>query len=93
MVCDTERMTIDENYIVSGNESARDVALGVLIRHMENRGRPAAVYVRDPEIYGALADLCSKTEVEIFFTPTLHMLDYFVNEMIATLTRKDIEDR
>lgn len=90
IICDAEMSALTEHYMVSRTDDPRDVALGLMIHHIENKGRPNVVYVRDPEIYGMIGHLCSSVDVEVVFTPALHMVDGFVNDMMENLL--DIEN-
>jgi hypothetical protein len=58
----------------------------MLVGYIEEKGRPSAIYVRDPEIFGIIGHLCSKIDVELYFTSMLNMLDFFVNDIIDRFT-------
>jgi len=89
IMCDTEKMAIAEHYMISRHDDPRDVALGLIIHHIENKGKPSTIFVRDPEIYGIISHLCSSVGIEVFFTPALNMLDYFLNDIVLTLSDDD----
>ena len=92
IMCDTEKGIVTEHYMISRYDDPRDVALGIIIHHIENKGRPSTIFVRDPEIYGIISHLCSSVDVEVFFTPALNMLDYFLNDMVEALSDEDEND-
>lgn len=82
MLCDAERPAVENQYFIQHAEDPRDVALGVLVNYMEEKGRPAGVYVRDAELFGIIGDLCAKTGVALSFSPMLKVLDFFVEDVI-----------
>ena len=72
--------------MISRHDDPRDVALGLIIVYIEKYGRPSKIYVRDPEIFGIIGHLCSSVDIEVTFTPALHMLDYFIDDMVTGLS-------
>lgn len=82
ILCDAERASMENQYFLHMYENYRDVALGMLLNYMEEKGRPTAVYVRDAELFGIISDLCSKVGVELCFAQMLKILDFFVDDVI-----------
>ncbi len=82
ILCDSERPAMENQYFLHDTEDPRDVALGMLVNYMEEKGRPAGVYVRDAELFGIIGDLCAKTGVALSFSPMLKVLDFFVDDII-----------
>ena len=86
IICDTRSGATTEQYMISRHDDPRDVALGLIIVYIEKYGRPSKIYVRDPEIFGIIGHLCSSVDIEVTFTPALHMLDYFIDDMVTGLS-------
>ena len=82
ILCDSERPAMENQYFLQEYDDPRDVALGMLVNYMEEKGRPAGVYVRDAELFGIINDLCVKTGVTLSFSPMLKVLDFFVDDII-----------
>lgn len=82
ILCDAERPAVENQYFIQHGEDPRDVALGILVNYMEEKGRPAGIYVRDAELFGIAGDLCAKTGVALSFSPMLKVLDFFVEDII-----------
>ena len=85
ILCDADRACVENQYFVSPGEDPRDVALGMLVGYIEEKGRPQTVYVRDPGILGIIGNLCSQVKIEICFSPILKMLDFFVEDIMLQL--------
>lgn len=82
ILCDAERPAMENQYFIQHGEDPRDVALGMLVKYMEEKGRPAGVYVRDAELFGIIGDLCTKVGSAVSFSPMLKVLDFFVEDII-----------
>ncbi|MBR5228348.1 MAG: hypothetical protein IKV96_00755 [Firmicutes bacterium] len=90
IVCDLEKQALTEQYMVSRNDDPRDVGLGIMVHHIEEKGRPTKVFVRDPELYGIVAHLCNSLDIEVVFTPAFRMMDTFIDDLVAKLTEDQL---
>jgi hypothetical protein len=80
--CDTERASVENQYFINRTEDPRDIVLSMLVSYIEEKGRPASIYVRDAELFGIIGHMCDQIGVELYFSPMLNMLDFFVNDII-----------
>lgn len=87
MICDAERAAVEGQYLLQGADDIRDVALGMLVNYVENKGRPQTVYVRDAQLFGIIGDLCAKSGIPLVFSPLLKILDFFVDDIIEQFSR------
>lgn len=85
ILCDADRAFVEGQYFIGPAEDPRDVALGMLVNYIEEKGRPQTIYVRDPEMLGIIGNLCSQARIEICFSPILKMLDFFVEDIMLQL--------
>ena len=88
ILCDSDKGSVEQQYFLTPVDDPRDVALGMLVNYIEEKGRPVTVYIRNTELYGIAGHLCSETGVELCLSNMLNMLDFFVEDIIEQFEQK-----
>lgn len=80
IVMDLQSQTILTMNILKPEEDELFYCIRFLCEYMENHGKPETVFIRNPAVYCAIADICHKCQIELC-QARLDMIDNVLEEM------------
>ena len=90
-LCDAATLESIERYFVDIRENQKDTVLGMIVKYIEENGRPDEIFVRDAEILGIIVNLCKEIDVSVHLTNSLRAVDYFMQEIIIRMNRGEYD--